>query len=377
MSPSNGLKQVPINAQLVVSFSEPVNAESLAGVTLSANGSTVGLSTVLSGGNQLLTLTPVAGLLPNTAYTLTVNGATDLAGNAMAAPFTSTFTTSGTVDLTPLTIVSVSPASGTAGVPLNAQVRIGFSKGVNVVSLAGGNLVLYPSSVGSSYPVTGTLTVSPDGTSVTFTPTAALLAETQYGVYVSGVVDLEGQPLTGSSTSYFTTGGSSQGSGPVVVGVSPGDKTVGVPVNAVVAVGLNEAVSAVSVGQSAIAVTTSGGQAVAGVVTQPSATTLLFTPSGSLAVSTSYTVTAGGFTDLAGNAATAFTSGFTTSSSSTPVKTGPTVLSVTPPSGSTNVAVTTPVVVTFSQPVDPLTVTSGLGDCASERDAAGCGHAMR
>jgi len=115
-------------------------------------------------------------------------------------------------------------------------------------------------------------------------------------------------------------------------------------------------VSAVSVGPSAIAVT-AGGQTVAGAVTVPNATTLLFKPANSLAVSTAYTVTVGGFADLAGNAATTFTSGFTTSSSLTGVTTGPTVLSVTPPSGSTNVAVTTPVVVTFSAAENPVTLT--------------------
>ncbi len=364
VSPSNGLTKVPINAQIVVSFSEPVNGESLAGVTLSANGSTVGLSDVLSAGSQLLTITPAAGLLPNTTYTLTVNGVADQSGNAMTTPVTSTFTTSGTADLTPLTITTVAPASGATGVPVNTQIRVAFSKGVDVVSLAGGNLVLYPNSIGSSYPVPGTLSVSSDGTNVTFKPTANLLAETVYCTYVNGVVDLEGQSL--SSSTYqgcFTTGGSSQSSGPSVVLVSPGNSATGVAVNSVVEVGLNEAVSSVSVGQGAITLT-AGGQAVAGTVTMPTATTLLFTPASSLAVSTAYTVTVGGFTDLAGSAATGFTSGFTTGSSPTPVKTGPTVI-VTPASNATNIAVTTTVVATFSAAVNPLTVTSSTFQVSS------------
>ena len=358
VSPAAGLTGVPINAQIVVAFNEPVNGESLGGITLSANGSNVALNQSLGSGNQLLTLTPTAGLLPNTAYTLTVNGVADQSGNTMTAAANSNFNTGGTVDLTPLTITSVAPLSGATGVPVNAQIRVGFSKGVNVVSLAGGNLVLYPASVGSSYPIVGKLSVSSDGTTVTFTPTVNLLAETQYCAYVTGVIDLEGQSLSGSAyQGCFTTGGSSQSSGPAVVSISPANGATGVPVNALVEVGLNEALSAVSVGNSAITVSV-GGQAIPGTVTMPNSTTLLWTPASNLATSASYSVGVSGFTDLAGNAATTFTSGFTTGSYSTPVRTGPTVLSVSPANGMTAVAVNTPVVMTFSAAVNPLTVNT-------------------
>ena len=57
ISPANGLTKVPLNAQLVVSFNEPVNAESLGGITLSTNGNTDAVSNILSGGSQLLTIT--------------------------------------------------------------------------------------------------------------------------------------------------------------------------------------------------------------------------------------------------------------------------------------------------------------------------------
>ncbi len=357
VSPANGLQQVPLNAQIVLSFSEPVNAETLAGVTLSANGNAVALSNRLGSGNQLLTITPVAGLLPNTTYTLAVNGVADLSGNVMTTGSTSTFSTGGTVDLTELTIVSVAPSNGTASVPLNAQVQVAFSKGVDVVSLAGGNLIVYPYSVGSSYPVAGTLSVSANGKIATFTPTGNLLAETQYGIYVSGVVDLEGNSLSGSSTSSFTTGAATQASGPAVSGISPPNASPNVPVNATIEVGLNEAVSAVSVGSSSIVVT-AAGKAVSGTVTQPTSTILLFTPASALTAGTVYSVAVGGFTDLTGNAASAFTSGFTTSSSSSPVTSGPSVLNVSPFNGATGIAVTTPIVVTFSAPINPLSINS-------------------
>ena len=133
---------------------------------------------------------------------------------------------------------------------------------------------------------------------------------------VNGVVDLEGQALAqnGQTLSCFTTGVAAQTTGPLVTGVSPPNGAPGVPVNAVVSVTLSEPVSAPSVGPGAITVT-AGGTAVAGTLSVPNTTTVQFTPSAALSVNTAYTVTVGGFTDVAGNAVGAFTSGFTTNCS--------------------------------------------------------------
>ncbi len=357
ISPAAGQLQVPINAQIVVAFSEPVNAESLGNIVLSAGGNTVPLTKTLSSGNQLLTMTPASGLLANTAYTLTVNGVTDLSGNGMTAALNSGFTTSGVADLSLPTITSVAPASGTKGVPTNAEIRIGFSKGIDPVSLAGGNLIVYPLSIGSNYPVPGTLSISSDGRTVTFTPTSSLLAETQYGIYVSGVVDLEGQSLSGASSFSFTTGASSETTGPTVISVTPPNAATGVPVNAAIAVALNEAVSAVSVGSSSLTLT-AGTQSVAGSVSLTNPTTLSFTPSAALSPSTTYTLSAGGFTDLAGNPASSFSSTFTTSSSATAVSSGPSVQSVTPTNGATSVPVGSAITLTYSAAIDPLSANS-------------------
>jgi hypothetical protein len=110
--PANNSTQIPTNVQIVVSFNEPVDAQSLGEITLTANGavSRVGpglyqgscqgngaapgtACAVLSAGNTVLTITPAAALAPNTTYTVTIAGVVDLAGNAMTAPSVTTFTT--------------------------------------------------------------------------------------------------------------------------------------------------------------------------------------------------------------------------------------------------------------------------------------------
>jgi len=67
VSPGSGMTGVPINAQIVIQFNEPVNAVKLSGVSLSGGGATVNASQTLSNGNQMLTLVPLAPLSPGTA----------------------------------------------------------------------------------------------------------------------------------------------------------------------------------------------------------------------------------------------------------------------------------------------------------------------
>ena len=98
---------------------------------------------------------------------------------------------------------------------------------------------------------------------------------------------------------------------------------------------------------------------------------LTFTPAAPLAVSTAYTVTASGFTDLAGNAVQAFTSSFTTGGSAVAGDHAADGEFGSPANAATNVAVASTVVVTFSEAVNPLTVGTGDGASQGERRQRG------
>ena len=202
VSPANNLTQVPINAQIVVAFNEPVSAESLGQVTLEANGTSVSLTPTLSNGNQTLTLVPVAGLSASNAYTLTVAGVTDLSGNAMAAAFTSTFTTSAQADLSMPLVLATTPIKAATGVLTTATITVKFSKYMDPLSI---NALTFSCTPSGGTAVSGTITVSLDGTVATFSPGAALAKTTVYTIQLTtGIIDLEGQALT-SYTSTFTT----------------------------------------------------------------------------------------------------------------------------------------------------------------------------
>ncbi|PZR89259.1 MAG: hypothetical protein DLM67_19320, partial [Candidatus Nephthysia bennettiae] len=207
VSPVNGLTQAPLNAQVVIQFNEPVNGQSLTQVTLSAGGSPVKVFSNPTNGNQTLILVPVVALSANTVYTVKIAGVSDFSGNTMGAPVTMTFTTGSGVDFTQPAMTAIDPSGG--GIPTNTVVKVRFNKQVAVSNTG---ILVYPTAVGLSIIVPGTVAVAADGLSATFTPTAALQPQTQYGVYLSGITDLQGQGLAqnGVTVSTFTTGAGAQ-----------------------------------------------------------------------------------------------------------------------------------------------------------------------
>ena len=102
--PVNGVTGIGIGSAATATFSEPVDANTV-------NASTVGLlgpgGTSVAGAvaydqvTRTATFTPSAALSPSTSYSLVVKGGAadprikDIAGNALAADFTATFTTGG------------------------------------------------------------------------------------------------------------------------------------------------------------------------------------------------------------------------------------------------------------------------------------------
>ena len=94
MAPATDATGVPLDAVPSATFSEPIGA---GGLTFTLRNNAAGAD--VAGGveyrsdTQRVTFTPAAPLAPGTAYTATVGGATDAAGNGMGAPVTWTFTT--------------------------------------------------------------------------------------------------------------------------------------------------------------------------------------------------------------------------------------------------------------------------------------------
>jgi len=199
-NPSNGFTGVPIDLNVQILFSEPIQTTTISGIVLSAGGNPVTMTPSFSNADQTLTLTPPGLLAPNTVYTLTVAGVVDLAGNAMSTA-TITFTTGPQVILAQPTVV-YTPAYNATGVSKAIAPKAVFNVPVNPLTVNSTNVVLYPSSTGTAVP--GMLSLSANNLTITFTPSAALAASTQYTMQVYNVADEAGNVY--SSTSYFVTG---------------------------------------------------------------------------------------------------------------------------------------------------------------------------
>jgi hypothetical protein len=128
----------------------------------------------------------------------------DLSGNALIAPLTTSFTTGAGADLTPPTVATVSPVNGASGVLTTVAIQLQFSKRVDSLTVSTADFLVFPQA--TFIPVPGTVSVSPDGLTATFTPNPPLKPSTGYFVEsTGGILDLVGQGLQGSFTS-FTTG---------------------------------------------------------------------------------------------------------------------------------------------------------------------------
>jgi hypothetical protein len=358
-SPPDGAVDVPTNARAItLDFNEPLDILSaVRGVSLVASSAPVPGAVALSEGNRRVTLTAQEDLVAATTYTVTADDrVTDLAGNPLS-PRSFTFTTGFGVDVTGPVVESFEPGYLESGVGTNVVVRVRFSERMNRLSLGEGTFRLQESATGAL--VASEVVVSGDGAGAELRPLEPLSGSTLYSWTLIGFEDLAGN-VGGFGSSYFYTGEGGDTTGPVVLGVSPGNGQTDVAVNAQVVVRLNESVSRATLG-SGVVLSSVGGSVVPGTVEYGgSPDVVVLRPSVVLSPNTQYLVSVSGLADLSGNVVTPFASVFTTGSGEVD-QTGPGLVSVSPENGATDVGVGASVVMTFSEAIDPTLSGASLG----------------
>jgi hypothetical protein len=178
---------------------------STATFTLTGPGSTPVAGTVTLSGNTA-TFTPNANLAASTTFTATIStGATDLAGNPLAAAKVWTFTTGTAPDTTPPTVASTAPVDNGTNVSVNSPIQIDFSEAMDASTITATTITV---SEGGA-PVAGTVTYNASNDLATFTPSAPLDPATTFDVTVvggvNGVTDVAGNPLAADFNFSFTT----------------------------------------------------------------------------------------------------------------------------------------------------------------------------
>ena len=350
LNPLSGETGLGTNAIIEAEFSAPIDPTTISGVTLTTGGNPVATSPVLSAANTVIQLAPVAPLLPNTAYLMTIAGVKDPAGNAIATA-TNTFTTGATYDITSATAINSDP-SNNATTGTNVTPKLIFNKPINPITVNNGTFRMYLVDTGQQIPVV--VSESASGLEVTMTPQIPLLPYTRYHFQACcGYQDQDGNSGTQVDEYFYTNGGAAT-TGPTVA-ISPLNSATGVPLNAQVIASISAPVDPTSVGQNAIQLL-NGATPVAGTVTLTNAQQINFAPTSALQATTTYTVKVNSFTDASGNSVTPFTSTFTTGSAVSAG--GFTFTGANIVNNATVTSSTQPIILTFSQILDPATVNS-------------------
>ncbi|HVF38960.1 MAG TPA: Ig-like domain-containing protein [Gemmatimonadaceae bacterium] len=363
ISPANAATGIALATAVTAVFSEPMDPATISSTTVTLRATTSGAavsgSVAYNSAARTVTFTPSSPLAAGTNYTFSITtGARDLAGNALATAFSSTFTTVAPSDVTAPTVVSTNPASGAGGVGVSSTVSVTFSETMDPATISSSTITLAPSG-GSA--VAATVSYNAGSNTATLIPSSPLSNSTTYTLTVTtGVKDAAGNSLASAFTTSFSTAAAVDTTPPVVATVTPANGAGGIAVSTTVIAGFNEPMDPATINTSTVGLrTTSSGAVVSGAVTyDASARTVTFTPSSPLAAGTDYTfaITTGA-RDVTGNAlASAFASTFTTVAPSD--VTAPTVIANLPANGATGVSPTIIVTATFSEPMDVSTINS-------------------
>lgn len=262
----------------------------------------------------------------------------------------------GSSDSIAPTVNATNPAKDAAAVAVNLAIAATFSEAMTQSTIGAATLTLKQGTTA----VSGTVTIT--GVTAVFTPAGNLAAGTEYTATITtGARDLAGNAVASDYVWKFTTGLAADTAAPVVSGTSNISGATDVAINSNVGVTFGEGMNPTTITDANFALkNTATGAAVAGAVSY-SGVNAVFTPANNLSASTGYTATikggADGVKDLAGNAlAEDFVWSFTTAAVAD--TTAPAVTATAPGNLAAGVALNGTAKSTFSELIDPLTVTT-------------------
>jgi hypothetical protein len=358
--PANGATGVPISQILSATFNEAINCATLTSpataFTVTGPGLTPVAGTTACAG-AVATFTPSNSLAVNTLYTASINtGAKSLTGTALAANYVWTFRTIPVP--APPTVISTVPANGATGVPINQALSATFSAAMTPASV---NSTTFTLTGPGAVTVTGVVTYVAAGSVATLTPTSSLTPSTAYTATITtGAMDLGGTALASNYSWSFTTGAASSGTPPTVVSTIPLAGATEVPLNQIVSATFSTAMDPATISSATFTLTGPGTTAVSGLVAYASVgNTVTFTPQANLAPSTLYTATiTTGAKNLAG-IALANNDVWTFTTGTSLATTAPEIVSTVPANAATGVPLNQAVSATFTEAMNPLTITTG------------------
>ncbi|NMM11283.1 MAG: DUF3494 domain-containing protein [Polaromonas sp.] len=187
------------------------------------------------------------------------------------------------------TVTTTTPANTATNVPVNRKLTATFSNAIDPATITTDSFtVTAPGGV----VISGTVTLNAANNTAIFAPVSALPINTKLTATITtGVKDGNGRALASAFVWTFTTGATLDTTVPSVTSTSPVDAATGVPINRKISAIFDEAMDPSTITSATFSVTTGpSATPVAGVVTYVG-TTAIFTPTGNLALSTTYKAT--------------------------------------------------------------------------------------
>lgn len=343
--PTNNAVNIAFNKVIKATFSQAMDPASITATTFTLKqGNTVVAGTVTYSGTTA-SFTPNSPLSSGGVYTATITtGAKNTTGIALAANYVWNFTTVVSQTATAPTVTSTDPANNDTGVALNKVIKATFSQVMDPASITGATFTLKQGNT----TVTGTVTYS--GSTASFTPNSPLSASLEYTATITtGAKNTSGTALASNYEWTFTTG---IPVAPTVTSTDPANNATNVPLNKVIKATFSEAMDPATITGTTFTLK-QGNTTVTGTVTY-SGTTASFTPNSPLSASLVYTATiTTGAKNTAGTAlANDYVWTFTTAAA-----VAPTVTSTDPTNNATNVPLNKVIKATFSEPMNPATIT--------------------
>ncbi|MDO8965188.1 Ig-like domain-containing protein [Algoriphagus sp.] len=343
--PTNNAVNIAFNKVIKATFSQAMDPASITATTFTLKqGNTVVAGTVTYSGTTA-SFTPNSPLSSGGVYTATITtGAKNTTGIALAANYVWNFTTVVSQTATAPTVTSTDPANNDTGVSLNKVIKANFSQVMDPASITGATFTLKQGNT----TVTGTVTYS--GSTASFTPNSPLSASLEYTATITtGAKNTSGTALASNYEWTFTTG---IPVAPTVTSTDPANNATNVPLNKVIKATFSEAMDPATITGTTFTLK-QGNTTVTGTVTY-SGTTASFTPNSPLSASLVYTATiTTGAKNTAGTAlANDYVWTFTTAAA-----VAPTVTSTDPTNNATNVPLNKVIKATFSEPMNPATIT--------------------
>jgi hypothetical protein len=249
------------------------------------------------------------------------------------------------------TVISTNPANNTTDINVNSVITATFSEGMNPLTVNSTTFILMQGIT----PVLGVVNYL--DSVATFTPSASLELETSYTATITtGVTDIAGNMMVSNKVWTFTTSPIPDTTAPTIISVIPADSSTQISVTTKINATFSEEMKTQTINSTSFTLK-QGTTPVSGIVSYTNLVAC-FTPSSNLAPNTVYTATIlSTVQDVSGNTMVS-NKVWTFTTSPVPDTTAPTVIQVTPENLAKNVSLATLISVTFSEEMDPLTITN-------------------